>query len=125
MVHLVALPIFPKAMTEEDRNQLLDHGIPKAAKELAMRYARIPGVHIIVRPDRCRGCAACVRKGFCRFGAISIEEGKATINERRCRGCSRCTHLCPSEALAIEVRPPPLMTRTLRHIDHRIERLLK
>jgi heterodisulfide reductase subunit A-like polyferredoxin len=112
-------------MTEEDRIQLLDHGIPKAAKELAVRYARVPGVHIIVRTDRCRGCGACVRKGFCRFGAISISERTVSIDERRCRGCARCTHLCPSEALAIEVRPHPLVNRALRHIDHRIERLLK
>ncbi len=84
-------------MTKDDRTNLLDHGIPKAAKELAVRYARIPGVHILVRPDRCRGCGACVREGFCRFGAISVVDRKATINERRCRDAQDARTYVPAK----------------------------
>ncbi len=104
---------------------ILSHGIPRVAKDLALRYARVPGVHIIVRQDRCVGCGACVKNQFCRFGAISVAEREVSINERRCRGCARCTHLCPRDALAIEVRPHPVVQSTLRHIDHRISRFLK
>jgi heterodisulfide reductase subunit A-like polyferredoxin len=112
-------------LTEEDEPGHIGEGIPRLAKDLAIKYARVPGVHIMVRADRCKGCGSCVKKGFCRFGAISMVERMASIDERRCRGCARCTHLCPKDALAIEVRPHPIVRSALRHIDHRIERLLK
>lgn len=94
------------------------------SKELAIRYARVPGVHIFVRPDRCTGCSSCVRKGFCRMNAISVVERKATIDERLCRGCGRCTHLCPRNALVIELRPPPLVRATLKRVDEGIGKIL-
>lgn len=110
---------------ESDAVQYSHQGISKIAKSLTFRYARVPGVHILVRRDRCKGCGACVNQAFCRFGAISVKDHLVTIDENRCRGCSRCTHLCPRDALAIEVRPPPIVKSTLKHIDNRIERLLK
>jgi len=103
----------------------LNQAIPKMAKDIAVKYARVPGVHIIVRPDRCKGCGVCMKNGFCRFGAISVLDRIASIDERRCRGCARCTHLCPRDALAIEVRPHPLVRTALMHIDRRITKLLK
>ncbi|MGD0817401.1 MAG: 4Fe-4S binding protein [Methanomassiliicoccales archaeon] len=112
-------------MTDNGELGILNYGIPKVAKNLVVRYARIPGVHVVVRQDRCKGCGACVKKGFCRFGAISVVEKLATIDERRCRGCARCTHLCPRDAMAIEVRPHPLVKSALRHIDKSVEKLLK
>ncbi len=115
-----------KDMTEGNEDlDILSHGIPRIAKGLAVRYAKVPGVHIIVRRDRCTGCGACVKKGFCRFRAISVMERVATIDERRCRGCARCTHLCPRDALAIEVRPHPIVRSALNRIDNRITRILK
>jgi heterodisulfide reductase subunit A-like polyferredoxin len=94
------------------------------SKELALRYAKVPGVHILVRPDRCTGCTTCVRKGFCRMNAISVIERRAIIDERLCRGCGRCTHLCPRNALAIEVRPPQLVRSTLKKLDESIGKVL-
>jgi heterodisulfide reductase subunit A-like polyferredoxin len=106
-------------------HDILDHGVPRIAKDLAVRYAKVPGVHIMVRTDRCKGCGACVKNGFCRFGAISVTDRMVTIDERRCRRCARCTHLCPRDALGIEVRPPQMVRSALKHIDGRITRLLK
>ncbi len=110
---------------DTDKSYSLNLGIPYVAKDLVVRYARVPGVHIFVRQDRCKGCGICVKNGFCRFGAITVLEHLAKIDERRCRGCSRCTHLCPRDALAIEVRPPHLVRRALHHIDDRLGKLLK
>ncbi|NLK24986.1 MAG: hypothetical protein GX307_00185 [Euryarchaeota archaeon] len=100
--------------------------LPSLPRELAVRYARVPGVYALVRQERCSGCSACVRKGFCRFGAISMtEERKAHVDERRCRGCGRCTHLCSRDAFALEIRPPRLVTKTLRRIDNELTELMK
>lgn len=98
--------------------------IPGLSKELAVRYARVPGVHILVRKDRCVGCGQCVKRSFCRVGAISIRDRNVTIDDRRCRGCGRCTHLCPKNALALELRPPRLVTDTLKRIDDEVSTIL-
>jgi heterodisulfide reductase subunit A-like polyferredoxin len=92
------------------------------SKELALKYARVPGVHILVRGDRCTGCSNCVRKQFCRMNAISVKERRASIDENLCRGCGRCTHLCPRNALAIEVRPPAMVRSTLKKLDDEISK---
>ncbi len=90
------------------------------SKQLLVKHARIPGVRVLVRHERCNGCGACVRKGFCRVGAISVIEKKARIDERACRGCTRCTHLCPKDALAMELRPPAPVRAAMKRLDKEI-----
>ncbi|MCE5296474.1 MAG: 4Fe-4S binding protein [Euryarchaeota archaeon] len=109
----------------EDPIDALALSIFNDAERLAKRYARMPGVHIFVRNDRCIGCRKCVKEGFCRFGAISVVERKAVVDDRRCKGCMRCTHLCPKNAFMIEMRPPRAVQTALREIDKEVSRHLK
>jgi len=109
----------------EDPLDILARSLYRDMKELAVQYARVPGVHILVRTERCTGCKRCIKERFCRFGAISVAERKAVINDRICRGCMRCTHLCPNNAFTIEVRPPYAVQETLRQLDHEISAHLK
>jgi electron transfer flavoprotein alpha subunit len=44
----------------------------------------------------CNGCKACI--SMCPFGAIEMENGKATINEA-CRVCGQCVDVCPVNAI--------------------------
>jgi len=99
--------------------------VSQVPREAVVRFARVPMVRAAVRHERCVGCAACVRKAFCRFGSISVAERKAHVDERRCRGCGRCTHLCPKNAFALEIRPPEAVTNTLRRIDNELTGLLR
>lgn len=95
----------------------------RKTRDVAVRHARVPGLHAFVRRERCIGCGACVRKRFCRFGAISIgEDKKAVVDDGRCRGCTRCTHLCPKNAFSMEVRPPAIVRETLRTLDRELTR---
>ena len=48
----------------------------------------------------CRGCKMCQR--YCRFGAISIVDGKAVIDGSRCMGCRACANACGFGAIVIE-----------------------
>ncbi len=94
------------------------------SKQLLVKHAKIPGVRILVRHERCNGCGTCIRKTFCRVGAISVVDRKAKVDERKCRGCTRCTHLCPKDALAMEIRPPAPFRVALRKLDHGITGVL-
>jgi heterodisulfide reductase subunit A-like polyferredoxin len=96
----------------------------RKTRDVAVRHARVPGVRALVRQERCTGCGACVRKGFCRFGAIRIDDSrKASVDDQACRGCSRCTHLCPRDAFTMEIRPPVFVKRTLRTLDNELGRI--
>ena len=95
----------------------------RKTRDVAVRHARVPGLHALVRQEKCVGCGACVRKDFCRFGAISInDDKKAVVDESKCRGCTRCTHLCPKEAFTMEVKPPYIVRETLRAVDEELTR---
>jgi len=107
----------------EDASEILAKIIYKDAKKLAIRYVRVPGVHILVEKEKCTGCKHCM--AFCPFGAISVVGQKATINDRRCRGCTRCTYFCPQSALNIKVQPPNAVKVTLRRLDKEISQNLK
>lgn len=98
----------------------------RKARNVAVKHARVPGLRALVRQERCVGCGACVRKGFCRFGAISMgDDRKAVVDDRACRGCTRCTHLCPESAFTMEVRPPAIVREALRSLDAEISRALE
>jgi electron transfer flavoprotein alpha subunit len=51
---------------------------------------------VIVNPDKCIGCKACVP--VCPFDAIAMQEGNAVINEK-CTMCGACIPVCPVEAI--------------------------
>jgi len=70
----------------------------------------------MARVDRelCTGCENCL--SYCSVGAISIQEGKAIIDERLCTECYVCirNEICPSEA--IEATPIESFIHQFQHI---------
>lgn len=60
-------------------------------------------VHEVTKPtlisDKCTGCGACAKT--CPWGGITINEGKASINENKCKGCTSCLYSCPTSALYV------------------------
>ena len=55
------------------------------------------GYTVAISTEVCIGCGVCV--GACRLGAISLEHGKAVINEALCRPCAACVRVCPVSAI--------------------------
>ncbi|MBR3795862.1 MAG: indolepyruvate ferredoxin oxidoreductase subunit alpha [Clostridia bacterium] len=51
---------------------------------------------VAVDPDKCRSCKLCMKIGC---PAISMKDGKATIDNTLCTGCGVCTQLCHFGAL--------------------------
>jgi NAD-dependent dihydropyrimidine dehydrogenase PreA subunit len=64
--------------------------------------------------ELCTGCENCL--SYCSVGAISIQEGKAIIDERLCTECYVCirNEICPSEA--IEATPIESFIHQFQHI---------
>ena len=55
--------------------------------------------------DSCRNCIANRCKEACNFGAISIVNGRAYINQELCKECGMCQKACPYDAIAEVMRP--------------------
>ena len=70
------------------------------------------GEYVIVPiPDRCTGCAECVK--FCQFGAMSMSRSrnKVTVNMQKCFGCGQCLVHCPNTAFKLLEREKALGVR--------------
>ena len=55
--------------------------------------------------DLCQGCVASPCKTTCRFGAISIINGKSHIDSSKCKNCGMCINACPYSAIAKIIVP--------------------
>ena len=55
--------------------------------------------------DLCQGCVArpCIEN--CKFGAISIVNGKSQIDSSKCKNCTKCIQVCPYHAIVKIVVP--------------------
>lgn len=49
--------------------------------------------------DWCHGCGRCVAR--CGFGALSLVNGKACVDQTRCMHCGYCARVCPDFCLKI------------------------
>ncbi|MDR1784216.1 MAG: monomeric [FeFe] hydrogenase [Endomicrobium sp.] len=55
--------------------------------------------------DICQGCLATSCRIACKFGAISIINGKSVINSSKCKNCKMCIAACPYNAIVKIVVP--------------------
>ena len=49
--------------------------------------------------DLCQGCVARPCLSACKFGAISIENGRSVIDDSKCKKCQMCVNACPYKAI--------------------------
>lgn len=54
----------------------------------------------VVDREKCTGCKTCVEDFECPVEAITIEDGKAKIDEDECIDCGQCVDECPAEAIS-------------------------
>lgn len=53
----------------------------------------------------CQGCVARPCVNTCKFGAISIVDGKSVIDGDKCKGCMQCIKVCPYSAI-VKIKVP-------------------
>ena len=56
-----------------------------------------------VRKDLCVGCGLCIEN--CPQEAVSVQFGKAWIDQNRCNRCGICLDVCPQGAI---IEPAPV-----------------
>ena len=49
--------------------------------------------------DLCQGCVARPCQSTCKFGAISIINGRSVIDDTKCKKCQMCVNACPYKAI--------------------------
>lgn len=49
--------------------------------------------------DLCQGCVARPCQTACKFGAISIVNGRSVIDDSKCKKCKMCVNACPYNAI--------------------------
>ena len=49
--------------------------------------------------DLCQGCVARPCVNTCKFGAISVINGKSVIDPEKCKNCGMCAQVCPYQAI--------------------------
>lgn len=49
--------------------------------------------------DLCQGCVARPCQSACKFGAISIVNGRSVIDDSKCKKCQMCIAACPYKAI--------------------------
>ena len=49
--------------------------------------------------DLCQGCVARPCQSTCKFGAISIINGRSVIDDSKCKKCQMCVNACPYKAI--------------------------
>lgn len=54
------------------------------------------GIKVKWDADKCINCGVCEKA--CRVGAISIEDGKISVDNAKCNFCGRCVKSCPTDA---------------------------
>jgi len=61
---------------------------------------RLPGLAVEVN-GACSGCGLCAES--CYVDAISLSEGRASIDAELCKGCGRCLMACPTGAIRLRM----------------------
>ncbi len=99
---------------EDDERISLSHYAKKALertetdeKNLTVLQAACKGcvpseIHVT---DLCQGCVARPCQSTCKFGAISIKDGKSVIDNEKCKKCQMCINVCPYKAIVKRTVP--------------------
>jgi MinD superfamily P-loop ATPase len=57
----------------------------------------ITGHKAVINRETCSNCGLCI--DYCRFDAISLQQGQVTISLTACDGCMLCERICPNKSI--------------------------
>ncbi len=84
----------------KDIKDSVSQGLGAASKALNLMMRgniQIEAITVDIDRDACIGCQACIP--LCPYGAIKIEDDRATVIPALCKGCGACVVACPERAI--------------------------
>lgn len=55
----------------------------------------------VIFPEKCVGCGECV--AICPVDALTLADGKSSLDKNKCIGCASCMAVCPTGALFVDM----------------------
>ena len=89
--------------------------IPDLDEEISSKVMRLEDVEVHTISDNCKMCKKCLGCDICFGGAISLEDGKITIDQDKCVGCGHCVRVCKFDAIEL--------TYTQKSVDSVLNRI--
>ncbi len=59
----------------------------------------VSGQKALINRELCTNCGICMH--YCRFDAISLQNGQVSISETACDGCMLCMRVCPAKSISM------------------------
>lgn len=75
--------------------------IPDLDDDINQKVKRLDDVEVHTVSDKCKMCEKCITDNICFGDAISIEDGKITIDQNKCIGCGHCVKSCKFDAIEL------------------------
>ena len=89
---------------------------PNLDSDISNKLEKLDGVQVKLLENNCKKCKKCL--DACMFKAISMENGKITIDTDNCKGCGLCANSCKFDAIRIEYSD-----KTIDNVVNRIDNL--
>lgn len=90
--------------------------MPQLSGSIASGVSRMPGVTVTVT-DACNACGRCLKEDICFVRALSLSNGRASIDQGMCKGCGRCVEFCPSHAIRLDIEISDYVERSIQAIE--------
>ncbi len=75
--------------------------LPDLNDDISDKVMRLEDVEVHTIEDKCKMCKQCLGDDVCFGNAISLENGKVTIDQNKCVGCGHCIQKCKFDAIEL------------------------
>ena len=92
---------------------------PNLDDDISDKLEKLDGVTVKLHEENCRKCKLCLDE-VCMFEAISMKDGKITIDTDNCKGCGLCVNTCKFDAITIDYTD-----EAINNVVNRVDNLLE
>ncbi len=91
--------------------------VPDLSPSISNTLIRMPGLEVRVVEGKCIGCGKCIERSVCYVRAMSLVDGKVSIDDDLCKGCARCVEFCKHDAIRLVIEDPGFIEESIKRIE--------